>query len=147
MTAMMAICGDFPSSKEHRIMGRLFSFVTLIIVVAVGAYIYMRQTQSVLTAGASNPTATVDLMGVRNDLLAMAQAERSHNAMHGGYASLDELRQQGELSMTRDNRGPYTYSAEVSDSSFRIVATYNGPENSGMPKTLSIDQSMQVSQQ
>jgi hypothetical protein len=128
-------------------MGRLYSFIALIIVVAAGAYIYMRQTQSVLTAGTSNPTATVDLIGVRNDLLAMAQAERSHNAMRGGYASLDELRQQGELSMTRDNRGPYTYSAEVSDSRFRIVATYNGPEGSGMPKTLSIDQSMQVSQE
>jgi len=128
-------------------MGRLFSFVSLIIVVAIGAYIYMRQTQSVMTAGTSNPTATVDLMGVRNDLLAMAQAERSHNALHGGYASLDELRQQGELVMTRDHRGPYNYSAEVSDSAFRIVATYTGPESSGMPKTLSIDQSMQISQE
>ena len=128
-------------------MGRLFSFVTLIIVVAIGAYIYMRQTQNVMTGGTSNPTATVDLMGVRNDLLAMAQAERSHNAMHGGYASLDELRQQGELAMTRENRGPYKYSAEVSDSAFRIVATYSGPEGSGMPKTLSVDQSMQVSQE
>jgi hypothetical protein len=128
-------------------MGRLFSFVTLIIVVAIGAYIYMRQTQNVMTGGTSNPTATVDLMGVRNDLLAMAQAERSHNALHGGYASLDELRQQGELSMNRDNRGPYKYSAEISDSGFRVVATYSGPENSGMPKTMSVDQSMQVSQE
>ena len=128
-------------------MSRLFSFVGLIIVVAIGAYIYMRQAQSGMMAGTSNPTATVDIVGVRNDLLAMAQAERSHNAMHGGYASLDELRQQGELAMTRENRGPYKYSAEVSDSAFRIVATYGGPESSGMPKTMSIDQSMQISQE
>ena len=128
-------------------MSRLLSFVALIIVVGVGAYIYMRQTQSVMTAGTSDPTATVDLIGVKNDLLAMAQAERSHGALHGGYVSLDELRQQGELSMARDNRGPYTYSAEVSGSSFRIVATYTGPENSGLPKTLSIDQSMQISKE
>jgi hypothetical protein len=128
-------------------MGRAFGFVTLIIVVAVGAYIYMRQTQGVMSAGTSNPTATVDLIGVKNDLLVIAQAERSHAAMQGSYVSIDALRSGGDLSMTRDNRGPYKYSAEISDSSFRIVATYSGPENSGMPQTLSIDQTMQVSQQ
>jgi hypothetical protein len=128
-------------------MGRAFGFLTLIAVVAVGAYVYMRQTQSVMTAGTGSPTATVDLIGVRNDLLAIAQAERSHAAMQGSYASIETLRSQGELTMDRNNRGPYNYSAEVSDSAFRIVATYSGPESSGMPKSLSIDQSMQISQQ
>lgn len=128
-------------------MGRAFGFVTLIVVVAAGAYIYMRQTQGVMTAGTSNPTATVDLTGVRNDLLVIAQAERSHAALQGTYVSIDALRSQGDLTMERNNRGPYSYSAEVSDSSFRIVATYTGPENSGMPKALSIDQTMQISQQ
>jgi len=128
-------------------MGRAFGFISLIVVVGIGAYIYMRQTQGVMSAGSSNPTATVDLIGVRNDLLAIAQAERSHQAAQGNYVSIEALRSQGDLSMTRDNRGPYNYSAEVSDSAFRIVATYSGPESSGMPKTLSIDQTMQVSQQ
>lgn len=128
-------------------MGRAFSFLTLIIVVAVGAYIYMRQTQSAMTAGTASPTATVDLMGVRNDLLAIAQAERSHAAVNGGYVSIDELRSRGELTMSHNNRGPYAYSADVSESSFRIVATYRGPENLGMPKTLSINESMQISQE
>jgi hypothetical protein len=127
-------------------MSRAFGFLTLIIVVAVGAYVYMRNTQSVATAGTNTPTATVDLMGVRNDLLAMAQAERSHGALHGGYVSLDELRSQGELTIERDRRGNYSYSAEVSDGSFRIVATYSGPDPA-MPRALSIDQSMQISQQ
>ena len=127
-------------------MGRAFGFLTLIIVVAVGAYIYMRRTQSVMTAGTSSPTATVDLMGVRNDLLAIAQAERSHAAVQGNFVSIDELRSQGDLSMLRKNRGPYTYSAEVSTGEFHIVATYSGPDP-GMPKTISIDQSMQISQQ
>ncbi|MGC2694651.1 MAG: hypothetical protein WA738_02575 [Candidatus Angelobacter sp.] len=128
-------------------MGRAFGFLTLIIVVAVGAYIYMRQTQSVMTAGAGSPTATVDLMGVRSDLLAIAQAERSHAALQGGYVSIDALRSQGELTMNRNNRGPYNYSAEIGDSGFRIVATYSGPESTGTPKTLSIDQAMQIMQQ
>jgi hypothetical protein len=128
-------------------MSRVFSFVALIIVVAVGAYIYMRQTQSTMTAGSSDPRATVDLIGVKNDLLAMAQAERAHNALHGDYVSLDDLRSQGELTMTRTNRGPYTYSSEISAGSFRIVATYSGPEGSGLPHTFSIDPSMQISQE
>jgi hypothetical protein len=128
-------------------MGRAFGFITLIIVVAAGAWIYMRQTQSVMTAGTSSPTATVDLMGVRADLLAIAQAERSHAALQGSYISIDALRAQGDLTMPRNNRGPYSYSAEVSDSGFRIVATWTGSENAGMPKTLSIDQTMQISQE
>ena len=128
-------------------MGRAFGFISLIVVLGIGAYIYMRQTQGVMSAGSSTPTATVDLIGVRNDLLAIAQAERSHQAAQGNYVSIEALRSQGDLTMTRDNRGPYNYSAEVSDGSFRIVATYSGPESSGMPKTLSVDQTMQVSQQ
>jgi hypothetical protein len=127
-------------------MGRAFGFLTLIVVVAVGAYIYMRQTQSVMVAGTSTPTATVDLIGVKNDLLAIAQAERSHAALQGHFVSIDELRSQGDLSMPRDNRGPYTYSAELGAGDFHIVATYSGPDP-GMPKTISIDQSMQISQQ
>jgi hypothetical protein len=128
-------------------MRRAFGFLSLIIVVGLGAYIYMRQTQGVMSAGSSNPKATVDLIGVRNDLLAIAQAERSHAAMQGSYVSIEALRSQGDLTMTRDSRGPYNYSAEITDSSFRVVATYSGPEGSGMPQTLSVDQTMQVSQQ
>jgi hypothetical protein len=128
-------------------MGRAFGFLTLIVVVAAGAYIYMRQTQSTMAGGTTSPTATVDLIGVKNDLLAIAQAERSHAALQGGYVSLDALRSGGDLSMAGNNRGPYNYSAEISESAFRIVATYTGPVNSGMPSTLSIDQTMQVSQQ
>lgn len=128
-------------------MSRAFSFIALLAVLAVGAWFYMRQAQSTMAGGTSNPTATVDLMGVRSDLLAMAQAERSHAALDGGFVSLEELRSHGDLTMTRDRRGPYAYSAEVSDDSFRIVATYSGPEGSGMPKSLSIDQTMQISQE
>jgi hypothetical protein len=127
-------------------MGRVFSFVALIIVVGVGAYIYMRQTQNVTQAGTSNPRATVDLIGVKNDLLAIAQAERSHGALQGSFVSIDELRSQGDLTMSRNSRGPYTYSADVSAGSFRILATYTGADP-GMPKTISIDQSMQISQE
>src|SRR5690349_16460648 len=107
----------------------------------------MRQSQTVMSAGSGSPTATVDLIGVRNDLLSIAQAERSHAALQGSYVPIETLRSQGELTMGRNNRGPYNYSAELGDSGFRIVATYSGPDSAGMPKTISIDQTMQISQQ
>lgn len=128
-------------------MSRVFGFLVLLVVLAVGAWFYAHQAQNTISGGTANPTATVDLMGVRNDLLAMAQAERSHAAINGGYVSLDELRSGGDLSMSQDRRGPYAYSAEISSSGFRITATYSGPANSGMPKSLSIDETMQVSQE
>jgi hypothetical protein len=128
-------------------MGRGFGFVTLLFVLVVGMWFYMRQGLTVAGAGTNNPIAVIDLTGVRNDLLAIAQAERSHAAMKGGYVSLEDLRSQGDLTMSRTSRGPYNYSSEIDDASFRILATYNGPENSGMPRSLSIDQSMQISQQ
>ena len=126
-------------------MFRALGFVSLIVVLAIGSYVYMRQAQSASPNPAGNPRATADLIGVKTDLLAIAQAERSHNATHGTYASLDELRSQGELTMTRASRGPYTYSADVSENAFRIVATYSGSDPQ-MPRTLSVDESMQVSQ-
>jgi hypothetical protein len=49
--------------------------------------------------------------------------------------------------MTRTNRGPYSYSADISDTSFRIIATYTGAPDPALPKALSIDQSMQISQE
>lgn len=125
---------------------RAFSFIALVTVLAVGSWYYMRQTQTVMNRGSATATATVDLIGVRNDLLAIAQAERSHAAMNGGYVSLDQLRSNGDLAMQRTSRGPYSYSAEVSDGSFRVVATYSG-KDPALPHTLTIDQSMEITQQ
>jgi hypothetical protein len=128
-------------------MTRTFSFVALLAVLAFGAWYYMHQAQNVMSAGSSNPTATVDLIGVRNDLLAIAQAERSHAALRGSFVSVEQLRSEGDLTMNRDRRGPYSYSAEVSETNFRIVATYTGGPDPKLPKALSIDQSMQISQE
>jgi hypothetical protein len=127
-------------------MGRAFGFIVLIVAVGVGVYLYTHQAQSVAPIGSNNPRATADLIGVKNDLLAIAQAERSHNALHGDYISIDDLRSQGELTMPRSNRGAYSYSAEVSESSFRIVATYSGSDPA-LPRMLSVDQGMEIRQE
>ena len=115
-------------------MGRSLGFVGILIVLAAGAGIYMRQAQVVTPAGAGAPSGAVDLVGVKHDLIAIARAERAHNAVRGGYVSIDELRSYGDLTMERNNRGPYTYSAEVSGSGFVIIATFNGPESVGVPR-------------
>lgn len=128
-------------------MGRFFGFMIVLFAVAVGAFIYMRQAQSATTQGAASPQGTVDLVGVRHDLMSIAQAERVHNSLHGSYASLDELRSSGDLTMGRDNRGPYNYSVEINDSGFRAVAIYSGPENVAATKAISLDQNMQFSEQ
>ena|SRR5947209_1719730 len=126
-------------------MGRFSGFVMLLIVLAAGAGIYVHQARTVSAGG--NPSANVDIVGVKHDLMAIAQAERTHNALRGGYASLDDLRSSGDLSMPRNNRGFYNYSTEVADSGFRVTATYSGPENPLAPKSISIDQSMSIIQE
>lgn len=129
-------------------MSRALGFIGLLIVLGIGAYIYMRQTQAVTPGGGAGSTATprstIDVVGVKNDLIALASAERRHFAAEGKYVSIDELRSNGDISMQTNQRGPYSYSAETSDTGFHIVASYSGPPNAGVPHTLSIDETMQI---
>ena len=129
-------------------MTRAFGFIGLLIVLGIGAYIFMRQTQAVTPGGGAavgaTPRSTIDVVGVKNDLNALASAERRHFATEGKYVSIDELRSNGDISMPSNSRGPYSYSVETSDQGFRITATYSGPPNEGVPHTLSIDETMQL---
>ena len=130
-------------------MGRAFGFVGVLIVAALGFYIYSKQATAVSPGGnpAASPRATIDLAGVKNDLLAIANAERGEFALNGKYASLDQLKASGALSMKGDRRGPYHYEVEVGDSSFRVVATYGGEPMAGMPRAFTIDETMQIRQE
>ena len=123
-------------------MGRAVGFVGLLIALAIGAYIYTQQTKSA-SVGGSTPRATIDTVGVRNDLMAIANAERRRFATDGKYVSLGELRSNGDISMQKDSRGPYTYSVETSADGFRVTATYSGDDSSAI-KVMSVDQNMQV---
>jgi hypothetical protein len=128
-------------------MRGMMSLLGILIVVVIGMFIYRNYfTGSTdVTQGTGNVRAAADITGVKNDLLAMAQAERAYMALNGRYASLDELHSSGNLLVdpARDRQG-YYYSSQVSDRSFTITATYSGPAT-GMP-TFSIDESMQVTQ-
>ena len=125
-------------------MSRAFGFITLILVAGVVMYLYMRSTVAVSpgTDGKATPQATIDITGVKNDLNAIAQAERRYWAANSKYVSIDDLRANGDISMPKNGRGQYEYSAVYSDNNFRIVATFNGEPVSGVPHSLSIDESM-----
>jgi Tfp pilus assembly protein PilE len=124
-------------------MGRLFSFITVIIAVAVGMYIYSKQaTSSSAAAGANNPKAAINITAVRSDLISIASAERRYFATEGKYASFDELISSNTITVARQ-RPPYSYEVQTSGNSFRVVATRSGDDSSGTPSQLSVDENME----
>jgi hypothetical protein len=131
-------------------MSRSLGFIGLIIVVAVGAVIYMKQVQSASSPGAqaegagANPHSTIDIAGVKNDLLSIGQAERAHMASQGKYVSIDELVAAGELNAVKTSRPHWTYNTNISDTGFKVYAIYSGDASAGKPPRLSIDETMQV---
>ncbi len=122
-------------------MGRAFGFLGTIIVMAVGMYIYSIQLKdATATGGASTPTGTANIMGVKNDLISIANAERGYFASEQKYASLDELVSAKYITIERQ-RPPYTYEVETTSSGFRVTATR---DSAGAPAQLWIDETMQV---
>ena len=119
-------------------MVRAFGFISLIAVVAIGGYLYTRQAESVTSIG-SNPQTTIDVTAVRNDLMAIAKAERNYFASNGKYVSLEQLSSGGDI--TVPNRPNYSYSADTTDSSFKIIATYSGSDAKA-PKRITVDETM-----
>jgi hypothetical protein len=123
-------------------MGRILGLLGLVIALAIGWYLYTRQAQSVSPAGGS-PRTAIDVTGVKNDLLAFANAEKQQFALEGKYLPFDELRAKG-TTLPADSRGAYTYSAEIGETGFRITATCTGEAARCGPRSLAIDQSMQI---
>jgi hypothetical protein len=124
-------------------MGRLFGFLSVLIVVAIGLYIYSKQAQSSSApAGANNPKAAINITGVRSDLITIATAERGYFAAEGKYASLDELISTNSTTVARQ-RPPYTYEIQTTSTGFRVVATRSGDTASGTPAQISIDENME----
>ena len=119
--------------------------VGLVIVVAIIWFVIKAQ-YSQGPAGAHPPAETINVVGVKSDLLAIAQAERMYMASHGSYVSVDELQQDGSITFSGANRRGYSYTAEVDDGQhFKITAKPTDPAKSSWP-TLSIDETMQVTQ-
>ena len=122
------------------------SILGLVIVVAIIWFVVKSQFSQGPT-GAQPPAETINVVGVKSDLLGIGQAERVYMASHGSYASVEELQQDGALTFSGANRRGYNYTAEVDDGQhFKVTATPSDPAKAGWP-TLSIDETMQVTQQ
>jgi len=127
-------------------MSRLFGFLSVVIVMAIGMYIYSKQaTSSSAAAGANNPQAAINITGVRSDLMNIAQAERRYMASEGKYASFDELVSASYITVSRQ-RPPYSYEVETSAGGFHVVATRSGENIGGTPAKLSVDENMNFEQ-
>lgn len=130
-------------------MSRAFSFIGIIIVMAVGMFIYSRQLKSVSPSGmegsTANPRATIDLQGVRRDLIQFAKVEQQHLATDGHYISLDDMRSAGDTGLPADSRANFNYSVDVGSNTFTVTATYAGPPIDGVPKVMKIGPEMSIS--
>jgi hypothetical protein len=120
--------------------------IGLVLVLAITWFVIKAQYSGGPT-GAAPPKETIDVVGVKSDLLAIAQAERIYLASHGNYASVDELQTDGAIQFQGAGRRGYKYTAEVDDGQhFKITATPADPAKASWP-TLAIDDTMQVTQQ
>jgi hypothetical protein len=129
------------------------SMVGLIISAAVGLGIYMYTLKQASPGPGMVVTQNISIVGVKNDLISIAQAERMYYAENSTYADLATLNSTGAMSMMRSSRDGYTYSVETSVSGFTVTATYTPPiaAPAGVTPphfpTYSIDQTMEVHQE
>jgi hypothetical protein len=121
-------------------MGRAFGFLAMLMVVGIGAYVYMQQVQTVSPVTTLN--TSIEITGVRNDLLAIANAERRYWISNGKYAQLDELSASGDVHIP--SRDTYIYSVDFTDNGFRVIATYSGSDPKA-PKLITVDENLRMS--
>lgn len=114
----------------------------LSILLAGGIAGYLYRTQLRAPAEGAAIVARVDLIGIRSDLLSLAQAERRYLAANGRYAALEELRQAPELYALGSGRRGYRYDIEITADGFRISAR---PADTSLGPVLSIDETMRIS--
>ncbi len=123
---------------------RIFGFLGTVITLAVGMYIYSLQVKAIDPSTAATSPANAEeaplIAGVKNDLIAIASAERGYLAQEGHYGSLDELIAKEYITIKAE-RPPYTYDVETTANSFRVTATRT---SKGSPAQLWITEDMAV---
>jgi competence protein ComGC len=115
----------------------------VVAVIALLTYKYYFSHMEAAGTGTATPMQTIDMVGVKNDLLSIAQAERVYQTDHNSYASLDELVSSGTLTMKKTGRDGYTYDAQPSASTFRVIAHCPAATNPGCTSFV-IDRTMEV---
>ena len=123
-------------------MRAVLGVAAVLVAAAIMLFIYKNSLTQSQAAGAATPTQTIDVVGVKNDLLAIAQAERAYQVEHGSVGSLDELVSSGAMSMKKSGRDGYTYGVESSGDGFRVTA--HCPSGLAGCTNYVVDQSMEV---
>ena len=124
--------------------------VALLVGVLGGLFLYrayLKQPPAVAgeSAPAATPTQTINIIGVKSDLLSIAEVERAYQAEHSSIASLDELKSGGEISMKTSGREGYKYEIEPAGEGFHVIARCT-PPNATCTNYV-IDQTMEISAQ
>jgi hypothetical protein len=121
-------------------MRSLIGLVITLAIVFVGYKLYVSQMQS--ATGSGVPTRSVEVTGVKNDLISIAQAERMYQAEHGSFATLDQLNSSNTLSIAKTGREGYAYEAQPSGNSFQVVARCTSADSACT--SYAIDETMQI---
>jgi hypothetical protein len=134
-------------------MRSMTGLMSLLLTAAIGVGAYLFFLKQAAPAPGMVATQAISLTGVKNDLIAIAQAERMYSVQNGSYTDLATLASSGTMNITRTSRDGYTYSVESSATGFTVTANYTAPPLE-MPAgvapphfpTLTIDQTMEVHQ-
>jgi len=118
---------------------RVFGLLGVVIVLAVGLYLYQQDLESVPEG---SPQQQIDTVAIQQRLRTIGHTERQYQVQHGKFATLEELAAADLLPGGTEQRG-YTYTAEVSATDFKITATPTAAHKKDWP-TLSIDNTMEV---
>lgn len=127
--------------------------IGILVTAAVGLSIYMYTLKQATPGPGMVATQNISVVGVKNDLVAIAQAERMYYTQNGSYADLPTLTTNGTMNLARTSRDGYTYTAAPSGNTFTVTATYTAPPAPNpagvVPPhfpTFTIDQTMEVHQ-
>jgi competence protein ComGC len=122
-------------------MRSLAGLVSILVVALIAGLFYKFYFSQ--STGGGTPAQTINVVGVKSDLIAIAQAERAYQAEHNSYGSLDDLVSSGALSMKKSGRDGYLYDASGSGDNFRATALCPAATNPGCTN-YTIDQTMEV---
>lgn len=123
---------------------RVLALVGVLAVLAVGYFVAQQSVSS--AADQASPQEQIDVIGIRQQLLTIGQAQRQYLAAHGEYATIEQLAREDLLPGGTEARG-YVFSAvPAGTTGFTVTATPIDAEKSDWP-VLEIDESMQVVEQ
>ena len=119
----------------------------MLVAMALGLGVYYIFLKQASPAGGGTPTQVISTTRVEMDLSSIANAERSYYMQNSSYATMDQLVTGGELPIPISGRDGYTYTTDVSSSSFTVTAKWapqTAEQQALHAPTVVVDQTYQV---